>query len=149
MRVRQIMTRKVVTIPVGTPIRDAARLLVEKGVTGAPVVDAEGKVVGLVSEKDLFRALYPSEEEFVSSPELWTEEQALIERATEAVAQPIEQLMSPNVIAVTPDTSLIRVGALLLARGIHRVLVMEGGILKGIVSRRDIYHAIFRKELKF
>ncbi len=148
MKVKQVMTKKVLTIPAGTTIRDAARVLVEKGISGAPVVDAHGTVIGIVSEKDLFRALYPSEAEFVSAPETWTDEQALLDRAREATSMVVDRLMVRDVVAVTPETKLIRAGATMLARGINRVLVMDAGKLKGIVSRRDVYQSIFKKELK-
>ncbi len=59
MRVQDVMQTEVLTIPVGTPYRDVERLLREKQISGAPVVDGEGSVVGIVSEKDLFRVLYP------------------------------------------------------------------------------------------
>ncbi|MBI3115438.1 MAG: CBS domain-containing protein [Candidatus Kerfeldbacteria bacterium] len=148
MKVAKIMRKRVATIPLGTTIRDAARLLVEKGVTGAPVVDERKRVIGIVSEKDLFRALYPSEEEFMESPEIWADDQAIADHFHEAADRLVEEVMMKDVIAVTPDTSVTRVGAIMLARNIHRLPVMEGGKLKGIVSRRDVYHFAFKRELK-
>lgn len=142
------MQKKVFTIAAGTTIRDAARLLVERGVSGAPVVNADGQVAGIVSEKDLFRVLYPSEADFSASPELWSDEQALLDHARDRSQQLVDAVMVENVVAVTPETTLIRVGATMLARGIHRVLVMEAGKLRGIVTRRDVYANIFKRELK-
>ncbi len=149
MKVSKVMTKKVFTIPSGTTVREGARLLVERAVSGAPVVDASAQVIGVVSEKDLFRALYPSEDEFISAPEMWIDEKALLGRAREGGSKIVDEVMVSQVIAVTPDTSVIRVGAMMLARGIHRVLVMEDGALKGIVTRRDVYQTLFKQELKF
>lgn len=148
MRVNKVMTKKVFTIPSGTTVREGARLLVEKETSGAPVVDDQGAVIGIVSEKDLFRALYPSEEEFMAAPEQWIEEKALLDRARQGSSKIVDEVMTANVVAVTPDTTVIRVGAMMLARGIHRVLVMDQGALKGIVTRRDIYQTLFKRELK-
>lgn len=141
------MQKDVFTIPSGTSLRDAARLLAEKGISGAPIVDANGRVLGVASEKDLFRALYPSEQEFIAAPETWTDDDAILNRAREAAGRLVDDVMTPDPVAVTPDTSLVRVGALMLARGLHRVLVMDSGKLKGIVSRHDVYRGVLKKEL--
>lgn len=148
MRVQSIMRKDVLTLPLGTTLRDAARLLAERGVSGSPVVDADGRIVGVVSEKDLFRALYPSEQEFVAAPEAWADDADILTRAHEAASRHVDEVMTRDVVAVTPDTSLVRVGALMLARGLHRVLVMDGGKLKGIVSRHDVYRKVLQRELR-
>src|SRR5260370_30920184 len=88
MRAEDVMTRNVVTIGAGASVREAARLLVEHRVSGLPVVDAEGRVVGLVTEADLIaRQKGPSPRRswwhrFLSDPEQLAEEYRKAEGST-------------------------------------------------------------------
>lgn len=110
MKVKEIMTTPVVTVPAEAPASRVAALLREHRISGMPVVDASGAVVGLVSEYDL-------------------------------LARPggiAGEVMSTAVISVTEDTDVDEVRHLLVARRIHRVPVLAGSRLVGIVSRADV-----------
>ena len=148
MTVKEIMTRKVITIPMEATLKKAAEMLGRHNISGAPVVDQEGTLVGIVSEKDLFKALYPSHAEFYEAPGVWIDLDKLEEKSTEASDKLIQDLMSRQVITVNPDTSLMQVGSIMLVRGIHRVVVVGNeGRIEGIVTRRDIYKNILSKRL--
>ncbi|MCC6563520.1 CBS domain-containing protein, partial [Candidatus Uhrbacteria bacterium] len=141
------MSTDVVTILHGTPSREVERILREKSISGAPVVDLEGKVVGLVSEKDLFRILYPFYRSFYENPELYSDLEAREHKATDVADHPVERFMSSKVWTIEPDIPLMRAGAIMLARGIHRMPVMEEGKLVGIITRRAVYRAVFEMNL--
>lgn len=150
MFVRDCMTTKVISIPFQTSIREAAILLLSKHVSGAPVVDGGGKLLGLVSEKGIFRKLYPSYNDFnEDEPSFWTFER-IESRAHEVAPLNITEAMSPHVLCVHPDFPLAKAGGLLLARGVHRLVVTdngnEDGNIVGIITRKDIYKALFEKE---
>ena len=144
MLVKDLMKTNVVTIQKGTTWRRVAEVLLEHRISGCPVVDAEERVVGVVSEKDVFRAIYPTYEEWYEGPQAYTDFLALEEEARRAQEKRVEDVMSRRIVSVTSDTPILKVGALMVATGIHRVPVVDGGQLVGVVSRRDIFRAILR-----
>lgn len=110
MKVKEIMTTQVVTVSVDASRHEAAALLRENRISGVPVVDESGAVVGLLSEHDL------------------------LARPGECV----QDVMSLAVLAVTEDTDIDDVRHLLVERRIHRVPVLRGHELVGVVSRGDV-----------
>ncbi len=148
MRVQDVMQTEVLTIPVGTPYRDVERLLREKQISGAPVVDGEGSVVGIVSEKDLFRVLYPFYRSFYENPEMYSDLVARETKASDIADHPVERFMSQNVYHIEPDVPVLRAGAIMHARSIQRMPVMTKGKLIGIVTRTAVYRAVFEMNLQ-
>jgi CBS domain-containing protein len=124
-------------------VEEIARLLLERRISGVPVVDAAGRVLGIVSEGDLMRR-----------PELGTEPHRgwwlrLFgddrERATEyarAHGTRAEEVMTRDVIAVQEDTPVGEIARLLEAHRIKRVPVVRDGALVGIVSRANLLHGL-------
>jgi CBS domain-containing protein len=148
MKVKEIMKTNIINFKKGTSVREAARVLSEKHISGAPVVDEKDRLIGIVSEKDIFRAIYPDYEDFYSDLGLRTDFEKIESRITDVVNLKVEDVMIKNVISVAPDTPIVKVGAIMLAENIHRVMVLEGNKPLGIVTRRDIYKAIFKNKLK-
>lgn len=144
MLVRDIMSQSVVTIAKGATWRQVAETLLNHRISGAPVVDEVGRVIGVVSEKDVFRAIYPTYREWYEGPHAFTDFLALEEEARRAPEKRVEEFMTTRLVEVTPDTPILRVGALMVASGIHRVPVIDRGALVGMVSRRNIFRAILR-----
>jgi CBS domain-containing protein len=112
-----IMTRKVATIRPEASAQEAAQLLDEKRISGAPVVDAESKIIGIITEADII---------------------SKVNRDGLCVAD----IMSHDVIAISEETPVSEIAALLTERKIKRVPVVCDGKLVGIVSRADIVHAV-------
>lgn len=145
MIVREIMKTDIVTIPKGTSYREVAKTLLLKKMSGAPVVDDRGNLIGVVSEKDLFKAIYPSYNDFYTAPENYINFEQLEHDSRQASDKKVEELMSPRLITTTPQTAILKVGAIMVATGIHRVPVLENGKLVGMVSRGDVYRAVLRE----
>ncbi|KPV50605.1 signal transduction protein [Kouleothrix aurantiaca] len=114
MQVREIMTSDVISVPENNTIEDAARVLARHRISGLPVVNEAGALVGLVTEYD-----------FISK-----------QGAT------VADIMSRGVISVTEDTDVEEVAHLLANRRIRRVPVLRGDRLIGIVSRSDLIKQI-------
>ena len=113
---KDIMTQDVVTISPDTRVRDAAKILDQKRISGVPVVDG-GKVVGICSEADILNA--------------------------GDMERPVNEVMSKDVVSVGPDTDVQEIARLMSDHGIKRVPVIdEAGRLVGIVSRADIVRAM-------
>jgi len=147
MKVREVMITSVVTVMPRTTYEDAAFLLNKNHLSGMPVVDGENKVIGVISEKDLFRALYPLYEEYVLEPHAYCNQEQREDDIEAIRKQPIENLMSRKVISVGPDDPVLHAGGLMLAHNIHRLPVIKDEKLVGIVTREDIYGTILKKHL--
>ena len=138
-----IMTRPVITAPPDTPVLKVAQLMSDHRISGIPVVDAQEGLVGLVTEGDLLRRT-----------ELHTERRAkgliaaifLGRREAEAFISAhgttAKDVMSANVVAVAPDTTVRQIANIFETRGIRRVPVVDNGALVGIVSRADLIRAL-------
>lgn len=122
MIARDIMTRKVCTIQPEASVQEAAQLLVSRRISGAPVVDADGKLIGIITEADII---------------------SKVNRDGLRVAD----IMSHELLVVNEDTPVGEIATLLTERKIKRVPVVENGKLVGIVSRADIVHAVAQGHL--
>lgn len=110
MRARDIMTHSVITITPDATIHDAARLLTEYHISGAPVIDGEGKMIGLVTEADLISK----------------------DGAT------VADIMTTRVITAQEDTPVEQIAQMLTSNHFKRLPVTRGERLVGVVSRADI-----------
>ena len=141
------MIASVVTISPSATYEEAVKVLHENKISGMPVVSQHGKIVGILSEKDLFRAMYPLYEEYILEPHIYHDQEQQEEEIKTIRKQPVEKFMSKQVVTIEIDAPILRAGGLMLARNLHRLPVMENGKLVGIVTREDIYGAILKKHL--
>ncbi|MEX2188954.1 MAG: CBS domain-containing protein [Pirellulales bacterium] len=119
--VRQVMTKRVVTIPISATVDDVFDLLLRHNVSGLPVVDGDDRLVAVVSEADLFRLLDTPASQSTALAELWT----------------------AGVISVRPEDTLPDVIDLFRAHQVRRFPVVDDeGKLIGVVSRRDVIRMI-------
>ena len=122
---REMMTRKLVTLRPEQPAVEAAALLLKHGISGAPVVDEEGRLLGLLSEYDCLRAVASADYEMDSHD------------AIEFVGD----LMSKDCVTVSPEMELFAIAHKFVTRRMRRFPVIEDGKLIGQVSRRDALKA--------
>ncbi|MFZ3235339.1 MAG: CBS domain-containing protein [Stellaceae bacterium] len=145
MKASDVMTRNVVTVRCGTPIREAIRLMLDNNVSGLPVVDAAGRLEGILTEGDLLHRA-----EIATERKHWPWLDFLLgpgRRASEYVkthGRICDELMSHDVISVDPDAALADIVALMERRRIKRVPVLDDGALVGVVSRVDLLAALAR-----
>lgn len=147
MKVRDVMQIQVISVPETATYEDVAKLLHVYNISGLPVVNSERALVGVVSEKDLFRILYPRYDEFYRNPEAFLDLELRETRVSELRSRPVVEFMSRDIVTVAPDDLIMRAGSLMLAKNIHRMPVLQDGELKGIISRRDIFKNILQKNL--
>lgn len=142
--VKDIMVKNLTTIPEDATIRQAAEILHRGEFSGAPVVDAKGNLVGVISEKDLFASLYPTYQEFYAQEAVLPccNPEGMEEWLRDAGNKKIFEIIKKP-ITTTPDAPLVQVGATMMARGIHRLPVVRKEKLVGMISRRSLYRAIF------
>lgn len=132
---RDLMQRNALTIPADMPFSEIVRLLVVAGIHGAPVLDAAGAVVGVISAMDLLRATDQAHDDERDDGEDCDPVEQL--RSTTAVV-----LASPLVTWVSPETPAGDVARLMRDEGLHRVLVGHDGRLEGIVTTFDLLRAV-------
>jgi CBS domain-containing protein len=143
MRTHQIMTRKVITVGTATPIADAANIMLAKHVSGLPVVDETGKLVGIVSQGD-----------FIRRAEIGTQRKRgrwlkfLLGPGTVASdfvherGRKVGEIMTLDPCTVTEDATLEDVVQLMEHNNIKRLPVMRGDQLVGIVTRSNLLQAV-------
>jgi CBS domain-containing protein len=117
------MTANLVTFTPDMDVLKAINLLLERGISGAPVVDKRGNIVGILSERDCIK---------VSLQASYHEERA----------GKVAEFMSPNVKTVDMDASLLDVARLFLNAPYKRYPVMRDNVLVGQISRRDVLKAL-------
>jgi CBS domain-containing protein len=144
MNARDVMTRDVVSVASDTPMRKIAALLVEKRISGVPVVDGSGAPIGMVSEGDLIGR---SEAEREARQDWWlttlAEGEAVNPEFLVSLSYPTARdMMSAPVISIDEKTSLGEIAGLLTTHRIKRVPVVHDGRIVGIVSRADLVRAL-------
>lgn len=145
VKARDIMTRDVHTARPDAPLGEVAETLARTGVAGVPVVDGEGKVAGVVSEKD-FLGLMGGERArgFMGIVAECLKGKGCV--AVPARKMHARDVMSSPAITVREDTALTEIAAVFTEKGINRMPVVDGaGRLVGIVSRADVVGAFMRR----
>lgn len=141
MKVSQVMIRDVITLKPEQTLEEAARILIEQGISGVPVVQEE-KVVGIISERDLLAARTspspPRYLELLGGIIYLDDVREYQQQLKKMVATRVEQVMTKDVATVTADAPLEEAAKIILERGVNRVPVLEEGRLVGIVTRSDI-----------
>jgi len=146
MRAVDVMTTDVITVAPEMTVQDFAKLLAERGISGAPVVDKGGRLVGVVSEGDLLhRAEIGTARRHRERRRSWWLDHFASDAARDYIkshGRTVEDIMSREAVTVTEETDLADVAALLEARRIKRVPVMRGDRIAGIISRANIVRAV-------
>src|SRR5215471_18233722 len=143
MRVKDVMTPNVICIGADEPVLKAARLMLQNRISGLPVVDKEGELVGMVTEGDFLRRgelgtqrQRPRWLEFLLGPG------PLAAEYVRSSGQKVGEIMTIEPKTVTPDTPLDEVVRLMERHRIKRLPVVQDGKLVGIVSRANLLHAL-------
>ena len=143
MRTAQdIMTSEVITISPEADITEAVKILLDKGINGLPVVDNEGRLVGILCESDLVRmqkslpisSLFTLLDGFVP-----LSSSALLEAEVKRIAaSKVSDAMSTKVVTVAPDKTIDEIAALMVDKKFHTLPVVQDGKLLGIVGKKDV-----------
>jgi CBS domain-containing protein len=143
MKTRDLMTIDVVTVTPETTLKEAAELLVSRGISGVPVVDSEGGVVGIFSEADI--VLKEGREGrregvlgWLFEPEFSLEHKLMAKTVGDAMTTPA--------ITVGPDVPVHKAATRMVDDAINRLPVVDGGRLVGIVTRADLVRAFIRSD---
>ncbi|HUU06922.1 MAG TPA: CBS domain-containing protein [Thermoplasmata archaeon] len=154
VKIRDIMTSPVITIDPEATVKDAAALLAEKNVSGAPVVD-DGKIVGIFSEADVLRSLKTTKKDMrlifpsISSIGIAFQEQVtqreILEAYEEIGHMRVRDVMSKDVKTVESGITVNEAIVKMVSNGINRLPVIEDGALVGIVTRGDVIKGLAKE----
>lgn len=149
MQARDIMNKNVITVQEDSSIEEAAGILTEYNISGAPVVNKQGKIVGMVTEGDLLhKETNPRTPAFLNILGAFIYIRG-IERYREdfkkLAAASTSEIMTTDVITASGDMEIEDVAALMVEHGIKRVPVVENGNIIGIISRADIIKTLAKK----
>jgi CBS domain-containing protein len=143
MQVRDVMTRNVISVKTDESIFSAVRLMLQNRISGLPVVDATGALVGIVTEGDFLRRgeigttrQRPKWLEFIMGPG------RLADEYVHESGRKVGEVMTPEPTTVSEDDSLDKVVTLMERRRIKRLPVTRNGQMVGIISRANLMHAL-------
>lgn len=139
MKVKDIMTRDLTSIQEDATIKDLIFVLEKSELSGVPVLDDEGKVVGFISERDVIEAALPDYFEMLRTAFYIPDIDQLSKKLEEIEDDSISEYMTEDVVSVSEDEEDLHVADLIIRNGLHRVPVVDRDeMLAGIVRRIDL-----------
>jgi CBS domain-containing protein len=142
LKVKDIMTKELITVSPQTEIAGAAKLLLEKRINGLPVIDDSGKLVGILCQSDLV-----AQQKSIPIPSVYTLLDSFIpltslkridKEVRKIAALKVEQAMTPNPVTVGLETDIEDVARLMVDKKYHTLPVMEGDKIVGVVGKEDV-----------
>lgn len=139
---KEIMTADVITLTPETDIGQAAQVLLENGINGAPVLNAEGQLAGILCQSDLV-----AQQKRIPMPTVFTlldgyvslSSTKQIEKEVRKIAAlTVEEAMTPNPVTVQVDSKLETIAGLMVDSGFHTLPVLDGDRLVGIIGKEDV-----------
>lgn len=141
MRARDLMTTAVLTVTPETPIAEIATLLAARGISAVPVLDAEGRMAGIVTEADLVRRVAGEAARrktgwfgALFAPRVGDDARSYAQQHGDRAAD----IMTTDVVTVDEDTPAAEIARVMEQRGVKRLPVLQQGRLVGVVSRADL-----------
>lgn len=154
LKVRDIMTKRVMTVSPDTTVKDAAALLAENDISGVPVLDG-AKLIGIFSESDILRSInmtkknihmvYPSVSPLGVAFQEEVSQREILEAYGEAGRIPVRDVMTKDVYTVDPEMSINDAIYRMMDHRINRLPVLDKGVLVGIVTRGDIIKGLAKQ----
>jgi len=142
LKVKDIMTKELITVSPDTEIVQATKLLLENRINGIPVTDETGKLVGILCQSDLIaqqkKLPIPSFFTFLDGLITLTSMKQIEKQVQKIAAITVAQAMTPNPVTVQPETDIETVAALMVDNNFHTIPVVDKGELVGIVGKEDV-----------
>lgn len=157
LRVRDIMTTQVVTLSGNDTVKDATITFAVDNVSGAPVIDEDYRLIGIITENDILSLIIKYDKKLnLEDPTLHmlavpmdgevTDEN--LKRVSKEISETrVADIMSKTVLTTSPDSKIMDVLTAMINMDVNRVPVLEKGVLVGIVSRGDIIFSIYKRKI--
>src|SRR3990167_5276834 len=148
---RDLMTEKAVCVKPETTIKDLINILVKNSINGVPVVDKNGRLVGVVSKTDIveYDAKASKKKKISSQKSFYNDTDRKLKKDFEKAKKTkdfgktiVKDIMTTHVITAKADDTIDRLAKIMFNKKVHRVIVQDKGSVVGIVSTLDILHAV-------
>lgn len=145
MLAKEIMRKDVVSAPPEMTLKELAKLLIERQISGVPVIDGQGRLVGVVSQTDLVRRHRETPVE-VEVPGYYVEGDRTVLTSGLKIEEPdytkVSDIMTPAVFSAREDAPVEDLARFMLSKHIHRVIIVGAGRVRGIVTSMDMLRAL-------
>jgi CBS domain-containing protein len=146
LQAKDIMSSPVITVNINMDLKELAKTLTDNGISGAPVIDNDGRIIGVVTENDLIdqrkKVHIPTVMAILDSF-VFLESPTKLEKDIKKMAgTKVEDIYSKELSSVTPDTPLDELATLMAEQKIHTLPVMEGEQLLGVIGKTDIIRTL-------
>jgi CBS domain-containing protein len=139
---KDIMTPEVITLTPETDIVQAAKVLLDNGINGAPVTDDQGRIKGILCQSDLVvqqkRLPVPTIYTLLDGFVTFTSSKQMEKQVRKIAALTVAEAMTPNPVTVKPDTGIETIAALMVDNHFHTLPVVDDGRLVGIIGKEDV-----------
>lgn len=147
---KDIMTKNVITVTPDLGVEKLAALFWKNNISGAPVVDAEGHVVAVVTESDLIdqakKIHIPTMISFLDSVIMFGSADKVEKEIGKMTGTTVSDICSKEVIMINEDTPLDEIATIMAEKGVHTLPVLAGKVLVGVVGKNDIIKTLARQE---
>lgn len=148
MKVRDIMSRRLVTILPGASFKKVWQTIFKNKVNSLPVVDEKKKLVGIITREELLERLYPDYRDVFGIEGSFSDFEELEKKVDELSDWKAAGIMRKRVILTYEDTPVMRALSRMIVRRINQMpVVTEQGVLSGMITKGDIFYSLFKKRL--
>jgi len=145
MKVSDLMTKNFLAVGPETPICKVQSLLIRYHLNDVLVTDSENKLLGIVTYSDICCNLLPDYDELMKDSSYFLNPELIEDRLVDIMNLPVKEIMTTNVITTEPDAFAIKAGALMTAKKIKQLPVIDNNRLVGVISRTDITWGLMMK----
>jgi CBS domain-containing protein len=146
LQARDIMTTEVLTVSPETSISELSKILENRRIGGLPVVDKDGRLLGVITQSDLVERArdleLPPAINILDFHFYLQIPSHLLQRVEKMLGTTVGDCMTPNPITVAPDTPVSRIAALMAKQKMHTIPVLEGGKIVGVIGKMDLVRAM-------
>jgi len=148
MKVEEVMTRWVRTTTPETKLSEIAAVMCLNRIATFPVVDEEGAVIGVISEKDVLHHVFPKLDDIMRDGLIGMDFDAMEDDYKTVLSGiSVKDVMTRSVISVSPDMPILKAASIMVRNLFRRIPVLDDSKLVGILSLGDIHKALFRKSV--
>jgi len=144
---KEIMTTEVITLTRDTDIAQAAKVLLDNGINGAPVVDEENRLLGILCQSDLVvqqkRLPIPTLFTLLDGYVSLTSTKQMEQQIRKISALTVGEAMTPHPVSITPETQLETIAGLMVDSNFHTLPVVENDRVVGIIGKEDVLRTLF------
>jgi CBS domain-containing protein len=143
MQVQEVMSRSIRSVSADTKVMEVASIMCLYRIPGIPVVENDGKLMGIIAEKDVLHRMFPTLENLMEGGMANVDLDKQMGKYKEILALPVSDLMTRNPITVSPEMHVLRAASVMVRNRFRRIPVVHNDRLVGMLSLGDVHKAIF------